>query len=113
MAHQIIKSAEQLTYRQLCILCLAALKDRFELCATDYRGQGKFGIELMQVLYECLGLYDMAYINFGGEVAFGPTDVKPASMTVQGLGAHTYNLNAVKKTSLPHGDIVPLVGALS
>ena len=42
---------------------------------------------------ECLDLYKALPIswNFGGEVAFRPTDgVKPGSMTVQGLGVDIY-----------------------
>lgn len=92
MSHQLIKASEQLTYRQLCILRLASVKTRFALRDTDYRGQGEFTKDLYQVLYECLDLYRRAFINFGGKVAFGPTDVKPGSMTIQGLGADLYNL---------------------
>lgn len=36
MAHQVIKTAEQLTYRQLCILKLAAVKQSFVLKSGDY-----------------------------------------------------------------------------
>lgn len=92
MAHQVTRTAGELTYRQLCLLRLAVIRDEFDLRKSDYRGQRSFAKELCHVLYECLGLYSRGYINFGGEVVFGPTDVKPASITVQGLGADTYNL---------------------
>ncbi|MCZ6770805.1 MAG: hypothetical protein O7G83_02305 [Proteobacteria bacterium] len=92
MAHQITKAAEQLTYRQLCILKLAVAKQAFGLRNKDYRGQSSFSREVYEVLYECLDLYHRAFINFGGEVAFGPTDIVPGRMTVQGLGADLYNL---------------------
>ncbi|MGI6625538.1 MAG: hypothetical protein ACOX57_08985 [Limnochordia bacterium] len=82
MAHQIAKAAEQLTYRQLCILRLSVHKSGFELQEGDYRGQGSFSRELYQVLYECLDLYNRGFINLGGDVAFGPTDVKPGNMTL-------------------------------
>ncbi|GJL54325.1 MAG: hypothetical protein NPIRA02_14570 [Nitrospirales bacterium] len=90
MAHQIIKEAEQLTYRQLCVLKLAVVKDSFGLRNGDYRGQKSFSIEVYQVLFECLGLYHKGYLNFGRAVVFGPTDIKPGSMTTQGLGAEIY-----------------------
>lgn len=112
MAHQIIKIAEQLTYRQLCILKLAGLKlaglnQPFVLREGDYRSQGGgFTKELYQVLYECLDLYYKGLINFGGEVAFGPTDVKPGSMTVQGLGADVFNL--MKLALIPDSDLAPI-----
>ena len=57
MAHQIIKTAEELTYRQLCLLKLAVVKDGFGLRAEDYRNQDQFQKSLYQVLYECLDLY--------------------------------------------------------
>lgn len=110
LGHQLIKAAEELTYRQLCILKLAVVKDYFGLRGEDYRGQGTFATELSQVLYECLDLYHRAYINFGGEVAFGPTDVKPGSMTTQGLGANLYNL--MKLSSIPDDDIIPIAKIL-
>ena len=106
MAHQITRTAGELTYRQLCLLRLAVIKDEVDLRRSDYRGRGSFAKELYQVLYECLGLYSRGYINFGGEVVFGPTDVKPASMTVQGLGGDTYNLMELWK--IPQDDIVPI-----
>jgi hypothetical protein len=107
LAHQIIKTAEQLTYRQLCILKLAVVKHSFTLRAGDYRNiGGGFTKDLYQVLYECLDLYHRGLINFGGEVAFGPTDVKPGSMTVQGLGADIFNL--MKLSLIPNEDLQPI-----
>ena len=57
MAHQLTKAAEQLTYRQLCILKLCVVKDHYGLRDKNYRGQGPFIPELYQVLYEYLDLY--------------------------------------------------------
>lgn len=86
------------------------MKDSFGLRDGDYRGQGSFSKELYQVLYECLDLYHKGYINFGGEVAFGPTDIKPGSMTVQGLGADIFNL--MKLALIPSEDIAPIAAQL-
>ncbi len=110
MAHQITKAAEQLTYRQLCIMKLSVEKGHFGLRTTDYRGRESFPRELYQILYECLDLYHRGYINFGGEVAFGPTDVKPASMTVQGIGADMFNL--MNLSSIPDEDIASIATRL-
>lgn len=110
MAHQITKAAEQLTYRQLCVLKLAAVKERFGLRDTDYRGQESFSKQLYQVLYECVDLYNKSYINLGGEVAFGPTDVKPGSMVVQGLGVDISNLMRLR--NIPVKDIAPIAAML-
>lgn len=107
MAHQITKAAEQLTYRQLCIMKLAVVKDGFALRDVDYRGYGdRFTKDLYQVLYECLDLYHRGFINFGGDVAFGPTDVKPRGMTVQGLGADIFNL--MQLSLIPIEDLMPI-----
>lgn len=110
LAHQISKAAEQLTYRQLCILKLAVVKGSFGLRHSDYRGQITFSKELYQVLYECLDLYHRGFINFGGEVAFGPTDIKPGNMTVQGLGADIFNL--MQLSLIPNNDLMPIVEQL-
>ena len=92
MAHQIIKLADELTFRQLCLLRIAAQSKTLDLRGSDYRGQGSFSNDLYQVLYECLDLYTKAFVNFGGEVAFGPTDVHPGQMVVQGMGSDIHNL---------------------
>lgn len=105
-----MKSAEQLTYRQLCILKLCVAKDSFRLRDEDYRGQGTFSRNVYQLLYECLDLYRRGFINFGGTAAFGPTDVKPGRMTVQGLGVDLFNL--MKLSLIPDQDIVPIAEQL-
>ena len=110
MGHQLIKAAEELTYRQFCTLKLAVVKDNFGLRGEDYRGQGTFTKELLQILYECLDLYHRAYIHFGGEVAFGPTDVKLESMIVQGIGGDLFNL--MKLSSIPDDDLIPIAEVL-
>lgn len=107
MAHQITKMAEQLTYRQLCILKLAAVAKDAGLRAGDYRGQTSFSKELYQLLYECLDLYQRGLINFSGEVAFGPTDVAPGKMTIQGLCVDLFNL--MKLGLIPNEDLLPII----
>jgi len=111
LAHQIVKTAESLTYRQLCILKIAALRGNYSLRPTDYRGQQRFEKPLYELLYECLDLYHRALINFGGEVAFGPTDVKPGSMSVQGMGADLFNQMGL--ATIPEADLTPIVTQLS
>lgn len=110
MTHQITKAAEQLTHRQFCILKLAVVKQAFGLRSGDYRGQGSFSKELYQVLYECLDLYHRAFINFSGKVAFGPTEIFPGKMTVQGLGADLYNI--LNLATIPNEDLDPIATQL-
>ena len=103
MAHQAISIAEQLTYRQLCIMQLAAAKDEFPLRTDDYRGQGRFSTELFPVLQECADLYRHGLVNFGGGVVFGLTDVKPAAMQLQGVGGVLHRL--MRLHEIPHQDL--------
>ncbi len=110
MAHQVTNAAEQLTYRQLCILRLATVKHRFALRDTDYRDQPSFSRPLYQILYECLHLYNDGYISFGGEVALGLTDTVPGNMDVQGLGVDIFNL--MRLYTIPESEIAPIVAVL-
>jgi hypothetical protein len=61
-------------------------------------------------LYECLDLYVRALVNFGGEVAFGPTDVEPGKMTVQAVGADLYNMMSLQR--IPVSDLLPIAAQL-
>lgn len=110
MAHQLTKAAEALTYRQLCIMTLSVVKEQAALRSEDYRGQGDFSRELLQILHECHDLYSRGFVNFGEEVAFGPSDVKPGEMVVQGLGAELYNL--MRLWEIPVDDITPVAAQL-
>ena len=91
LAHQLVRTAEDLTYRQLCILKIAAMTDRKALRQGGYREQRSFDKPLYGVLYECYDLYNRGLINFGGSAALGLTDVDPASMVVEGMGADLFN----------------------
>ena len=111
MAHQLIKHAEQMTYRQFCLLNIAKFDNhRTELRESDYRGQGSFPLPLQELLYEAMDLYHRGFVNFDGEVVFGPTDVKPRSMKAQGLGMHLATLLNVEFIS--EDDLLPIVEQL-
>ena len=111
MAHQLTKAAEELTYRQLCIIKLSAVKEQFVLRSEDYRGHGDFSRELLQILYEYHDLYNRGLVNFGGDVAFGPSDVKPGATVVQGHGAELLNLMQLRK--IPIDDVTPVAAQLN
>ena len=117
MAHQLVKAAEQLTYRQLCILKLSVVKDRFGLRDKNYREHGTFTKELHQVLYECGDLYNREYIHFGENaltfqenVLSRVMSVKPSGMTLQGIGEDLFNL--MKLFLIPDQDINPIAEQL-
>ena len=104
MAHQLVKVAEQLTYRQLCILKLCVVKDKFGLRDKDYRYHGAFKKDLYQVLYECADLHNREYIHFEDDVLSGVTNVKPSGMTFQGIGGDLFYL--MKLFLIPDEDII-------
>ena len=107
-----LKTAEQLTYRQYCILNLCYTKQfKYNLRTKNYRETGRFPRELYQVLFECHDLYTKSLINFGGDVAFGPTDVVPQAMTIQGVGADLFNLMELVNVMPP--DVDEVAAALS
>ena len=123
MAHQLSKIAEQLTYRQLCILKLSVVKDEYGLRGKDYRDHDDFGKDLYPVLYECAELYNKEYINFGGKADLhgrefadfgatidGLTRAIPSCMSLQGLGKDLFNL--MKLSLIPKKDIAPIAEQL-
>ena len=117
MAHQLTKAAEQLTYRQLCILKLCVVKDNFGLRDNNYREQETFKKDLHQVLYECADLHNREYIHSGGNtVTFQENvlsrvmSVKPSGMTLQGIGEDLFKL--MKLSLIPDQDIIPIATQL-
>ena len=109
-AHQLVKAAEQLTYRQLCILKLSVVKDDFELRDKDYRNDRVSAPELYEVLYACADLHLKEYITFGSNVDFGLTNAIPSRITLQGIGRDLFYL--MKLSSIPDEDIAPIADQL-
>ena len=118
-ANQLIKVAEQLTYRQLCILKLCDVKDKCNLRDKDYRDQNVDKKDLYQVLYECAELDNKQYINSRGKADLhgrefadfgatidGLTRAIPSCMSLQGLGKDLFNL--MKLSLIPCRDITPI-----
>ena len=108
-AHQIVKMAEQLTYRQLCILKLAVFKEQLSL-RTDYNDQTEFPVDLLEILYEFSDLYSKHLINFGDTLSTGLRDVRPASAMPQGMGVHIFYLMALRE--IPDRDILAIADRL-
>ena len=117
LAHQLTKAAEQLTYRQLCILKLCVVKDDFGLRNNNYREH--YGIEkdLYEVLYECADLHNKEYIHSGLDTLTFERNalsrlrsVKPSGMAFQRIGDYLFNL--MKLSLIPDEDIVPIAEQL-
>ena len=119
MAHQLIKAAEQLTYRQLCILKLCAVKDNYELRDKNYR---EFELEslsndLYEVLHECADLHNKEYIHSGldtptyeSNVLSRLRSIVPSDMAFHTIGDYLYNL--MKLSQIPDEDIAPIAEQL-
>lgn len=112
-SHQLIRCIESLSYRQLCLLRFiwtisTAVGLQAYLKEGDYRGVGdQINRELWSLLHDCMTLYQLNLINFGGEVAFGLTDVKPKAIRLQSMG-HDLTMLAELMT-IPNEDIVELL----
>lgn len=106
MAHQIIKTAEELTYRQLCIMQLSVVKDRFNLRKTNYFDTEDFPAELRQILYEYHGLNNRMLVSNGETIAIGIQEISPGNTMPQGLGADMYNL--MRLGLIPEEDLTPI-----
>ena len=67
-AHQLIKVAEQLTYRQLCILKLCVVKEEYQLRDRHYKDPRLRDKALNQILHECHNLYTGGYVHHKGKI---------------------------------------------
>ena len=110
MAHQMIKTANSMTYRQLCILQLSATKEKFDLRQQSYRGQNSFAKDLYQIIYEYHDLYNKGLINYSGTAAVSLTDVNPGAAMPQALGVDLYY--QMQLFLIPDGDLVPIAAHL-
>jgi hypothetical protein len=111
-ANLLVRTGEQLSYTQLCLLRLFARKDTFNLRATDYREyDGDFSADLIAVLQEAYDLDAKNLVNASGEVVFGLRDVKPGAMNVQGPGAMLHNLMELRRIN--HEELVPFAALMS
>lgn len=91
-ANLLIRLAERLSYRQLCLLALFAKNEKFGLRQGDYRGEGKIVWDRVSLLQEIYELYVQNMLNASGEALLGLGDVNPDKMKIQGTGAFLYNL---------------------
>ena len=117
MAHQLIKAAEQLTYRQLCILKLCGVKDKFGLRSNNYREGAYPENDLYEVLHECGDLHNGEYIHSGLDTATYESNILsrvrsiiPNDMAFRPIGSYLYNL--MKLSQIPDEDIAPIAEQL-
>ena len=103
LAHQIISEAERLSYRQLCILRVCAVRESFDLRSEPY-GQREVALsaDVYQVLLECFDLCNRALLGSLSPVLTVP-QIVPGAIRVQGIGAVIHNL--MKLDLVPQEDL--------
>lgn len=110
LAHQVVKVAEQLSYRQLCLLKIFSGFTQLDLRKSDYRSVNSFDSQLYSILYECYDLYIKGLIANGGVAMLGPNDFIPAIAYVQGVGANCFYLMELDK--IPDDDLKKYIDIL-
>ena len=95
LAHQVISEAERLSYRQLCILGVCAVRESFNLKSEPYasRGQETVGLSKKRyaVLLECFDLYNRGFLG-SPNTALTVPQIVPSELRVQGIGVVIHNL---------------------
>jgi hypothetical protein len=111
LAALLIKLAQNLSYRQLCLLSLFRRGTQFTLRASDYSGNSKWTLDLISVLQETFDLYSQGMLNASGTALLTNPDVNPAKMQVQGVGDVLYRLMAL--SSIPEQELIRLASILA
>ena len=91
-ANFLIKLAESISYRQICILNIFVNKDNYNLKENDYTKAGEIGAKRVLLLQEIYDLDSYGILDCSNEAILGPGQIKPAKMNIQGAGALLYNL---------------------
>jgi hypothetical protein len=84
-ANFLLRLAQTLSYRQLCIIALFVQQEKFPLRNIDYRNVERFdNNSLAALLQEIYGLYSQSLLFIDGEAMVSIFDVIPAKMMVGG-----------------------------
>lgn len=113
LSHKIIKSAEQLTYQQLCILSMVGRRENTEEFRRDF--QFDFSLELSKLLHDCFELVTNGYIQGGLSLTFSGQlpryeTLNPYTMHLENIGIATFNLMNLQ--DIPDDDIIPIAKLL-
>jgi hypothetical protein len=112
-ANYLIQLAEELSYRQLCLLSLFMNRDHLgiRLRQGDYRGGGISTTEQVVLLQEIYDLYLRSMVHdSGGSAMLGLTDVNPDTVSVLTSGFTLYTL--MELDTVEDQDLLPLIRLL-
>lgn len=117
LSHKIIKSAEQLTYQQLCILSMVGRRENDEDALRDLQlnPQPDHPLELSKLLHDCFELVTNGYIQGGLTFTFNGRlpqyeTLNPNSMHLESIGTAIFDLMNLQ--GIPDDDIIPIAKLL-
>ena len=117
LSHKIIKSAEQLTYQQLCILSMVGRREDDEDILRNFQpnSQLEHPLELSTLLHDCFELVTNGYIQGGLTLtASGRLPqyeaLNPNSMLLGNIGIAIFDLMSLQE--ILDDDIVPIAELL-
>ncbi len=110
-ANLLVRTAERISYRQLCLLQVFASGQRWNMREADYRKTPTIPSDVAPVLYEAYDLYARDLVNCSGTALLSLTDVEPARMKPQGAGLVLIRLMELRE--IPEADIGSLASTLS
>ena len=99
-----VKLAEQLSYRQLCLIVILVNKDEFNIPKVRSQRGGSLTITKAALLQELYDLYSQGVVDAeGGGYWFKFTELNPGGVKVHGTGGQLYylmELNYIDRTDL-------------
>ena len=119
LGHKIIKSAEQLTYQQLCILSMVGRRENSEDILRDFQPNPRLDppLELSKLLHDCFELVTngLFYIQGGLTLTFSGRlpqyeTLNPHTMYLENIGIATFKLMNLQ--DIPDDDIVRMAELL-
>jgi hypothetical protein len=97
-ANFLLKVAQMLSYRQLCILALLVQQENFHLRDTSYRSIERFNdYGLLALLQDIYHLYSQGLLFVDGEALVSPFDIAPAKMMAVGTIKELYFLMGLEE----------------
>jgi hypothetical protein len=97
-ANFLLRAAQTLSYRQLCIMALFVQREKFSLRNRDYRNVERFYdnilFALLQEIYE---LYSRQMLFIDGEAMESLFDIIPAKMVIAGPAKKLYSLMGLEE----------------
>ncbi|ASQ03645.1 hypothetical protein GHK38_03615 [Sinorhizobium meliloti] len=98
LAQQLAKTADALSYRQLCIMRAVSIIERKPQLVRrgNYRDKSEFEVSLLGILYEINDLIQREIVTTERDPV-GLQGIAPSTLTLQGLGRDLYDLMELER----------------